>query len=57
MTVARWEFGEMGEKGKEVEYTNWYLQNSHRDVKYSIWNTANIIVTMYGAKWVLDLLG
>ena len=34
------------------------LQNSHRDVKYSRGNIDNNIVkTMYGASWVLEILG
>ena len=29
--------------------TNWQLQNSHRDVKYSIGNIVNnIVITIYG---------
>ena len=39
----------MGEKG---------IQNSHRDVKYNIGNiVSNVVITMYGARWVLDLVG
>ena len=38
--------------------TNWQLQNSHRDVKYSIGNIANdIFITRYGATWVLETSG
>ena len=38
--------------------TNWSLQNSHGDVKYSIGNIVNnIVITVYGVRWVLDLLG
>ena len=34
------------------------VMNSHEDVKYSIGNTVNnIVITMSGAKWVLEVLG
>ena len=36
---------------------NWYLQNSYRSIKYSTGNTVNIVITMYGIRWVLDLSG
>ena len=39
-------------KMKELRSTNRQLQNSHGDVKYSIGNTVNNILTMYD-----DLLG
>ena len=43
----------MGEKVKGLGSTNWLLQNSHRDVKYSIGNVVNnILITMYGVSWV-----
>ena len=44
-------------KMKELKRANWQLQNSHRDVKYSIGNTVNNRITMYGARWVLEILG
>ena len=35
-----------------------YSQNSPRDViKYSIGNIVNIVITMYGDRWVLEILG
>ena len=38
--------------------TNWQLQNSPRDVKYSIGNIGNnIIITMCGVRLMLYLLG
>ena len=33
-------------------------KNSHRDVKYTIGDTVgNIVITMYGDRWVMDLFG
>ena len=33
-------------------------KNSRKDVKYSIGNVLNnIVITVYGVGWVLDLLG
>ena len=63
MTGARREvFGITGEKGKGIKKyklgTNWLFKNSQRDVKYSIGNTVNnILITMYGVRWVQDLWG
>ena len=59
--VARWE-GHWGggwvKKVKGLRRTNWQLQNSHRDGKYSIGNIVNnIVITMYSARCVLNLLG
>ena len=35
---------------------NWWLQNSHEDVKYGLGNVVNnTVVTMYGAVWVLEI--
>ena len=35
-----------------------YTMSSHGDVKYSIGNTVNnTVMTLYGVRWVLDLLG
>ena len=42
----------MGEV-KGLRSTDWQLQNSHRDVKYSI--VSNIVITMYSARWVLKI--
>ena len=37
-------------KVKGLDRANWLLQNSHGDVKYSIWSIVNnILITMYGA--------
>ena len=45
-------------KVKGLRSTNWLLQNSHWDVKYSIKNIVNYsLITMYGVTWVQDLLG
>ena len=43
-------------KVKGLRNTNWWLQNSHRDVKFSIRDIDNNIVTIYGARWVHGLL-
>ena len=43
---------------KGLESTNWQLQNGHRDVKYSTGNIVdNIVITVYGARWLLNLRG
>ena len=40
-------------KVKGLRSTDWQLQNSHGDVKYSIGNTvSNSLIPMYGARWV-----
>ena len=45
-------------KVKELRSTNWLLQNSHGDVKYSIGNIVNTIqIIMCGVTWVWDLSG
>ena len=46
------------EKVKGLRSTNWQSQNSHGHVKYSLGSIAsNIVITMFGVRWVLDLLG
>ena len=43
-------------KVKGLKSTNWLLQNSHKDVKYSMGNRViNIVITIYGASWVLEI--
>ena len=38
-------------KGTRLRSTNWQLQNSHGDAKYSVEKIINnIVVTMYGAR-------
>ena len=38
--------------------TNSRLYKQSRDVKYNIGNiVSNVVITMYGARWVLDLVG
>ena len=50
--------GHWVKKRKRLGSTNWSLQNGHEDVKHSIGNIVNnIIITMHGLRWVLDLLG
>ena len=45
MTVARWEgVRRWVETVKGLRSTNWLLQNSHGNVKYSIGDTVNNIV-------------
>ena len=45
-------------KVKEIRSKNWYVQNRHGEVKYNGRNMANnIVITMYGARWVLEILG
>ena len=45
-------------KVKKLKGTNQQLQNGHRVVKYSIRNMVNdIVITVYGARWVLEILG
>ena len=45
-------------KVKGLRSTNWWLQNSDGDVKYSTGNTVNnIVIAMYRIRWVLDLSG
>lgn len=37
---------------------NWWLQNSHRDVDYSVGNIVNnIVITTCGARWALETPG
>ena len=58
LMVARWQGSLWGwvKKVKGFRSTNWYLQNSHGDVKYSLGNMVNnIVITMYGATWLLEI--
>ena len=59
LMVARWrEFGEWVKKLKRLRSTNGQLENSHGDVKCSLGNIVdNVVKTIYGARWVLDLWG
>ena len=53
-----WGWGWGVKKVKGVRSTNWLLQNSHSDVKYSIGTVVtNIVITVSAARWVLDLSG
>ena len=48
----------MDEKGEEIEKYKLEVTSSHRDVKHGIPDrVSNIVITMYGARWVLDLSG
>ena len=42
---------------KGLRNINWQLQNSHGDVKYSIGNTVNNVITKCSVRWVRDLSG
>ena len=43
---------------KDLRRTECLLQNSHGDVKYSVGDVVdNIVITMYGARWVLKISG
>ena len=45
-------------KVKGLRSTNWQLQNSHGDKKYTLRHTvSNIVVTKYGARCLTDLSG
>ena len=50
--------GRWVKKVKGLRSTYWWLQDSHRDVEYSIGNIIhNIIVTSLSVRWVQGLLG
>ena len=50
--------GGLGEKGERISSTKKYLQNSKGNIQYSTRNIVNnIVVTMYGARWVFELSG
>ena len=59
LIVARGEgLGGLGEKVKGLGSSSWFLQNSHRDVKYSIGNTvSNSVITMNRARRGLEISG
>ena len=49
---------EIVEKGGWIKKYKWQLQNGHGGVQYSIGNiVSNAVITRYGARWVLQLLG
>ena len=53
LMVARLRGWGMGGKEEGLRSTNWQLQNSHRDGKYSTGTVVNsVVVTMHGARWV-----
>ena len=48
--------GDWVKRRKGLHSISWPLQNSHGDVKYSVGNISNnIVITMYGARSVLNL--
>ena len=51
--------GKLGETGEGIKKYKLPVikQISHEDVRYSIGNTVNnIVITLYGDRWLLDLL-
>ena len=53
LMAVRWGLGGWVTKVKGLRSTSLLLQNSHGDVKYSIGNIVNnILITMYGVRWV-----
>lgn len=45
-------------KGEGIKKCYWQVQKSNEDKKYGIGNTVNnIIMIMYGVKWVLETSG
>ena len=45
-------------QGDGIKSTNWWLHHRHKDVKHNIGNTVvNIAMTLYGARWVLEISG
>ena len=43
---------------KGLGHTDWKLQSSHRDVKYSIGNIVhNILIAVCDVRWALEILG
>ena len=58
--VARGEGGWEGwlKMVKGLRSPDWQLQNSCVDLKYTIENIVNNnVISMYGARWVLEILG
>ena len=45
----------LGKKGEGIKKNKLAVTNSHGDVKYSIGNTDNNIVIMYGVRWALEI--
>ena len=43
-------------KVKGLGSTHWQLEN-HEEIKYSLGNVVNNVMTMHGEMWVKDLLG
>ena len=59
LTVSRWERGcGVSEKGEGIREYRLVVTNSHGEVQYSTGNTVgNVVITVYGVRWGLDLLG
>ena len=53
-----WEVGGLDEKGEGIQVQIGNYKNSHRVVKCGTGTTVNnIVITMDGVRWVLDLTG
>ena len=50
-------FGGWVRNAKGLRSTSSWLQSAHRDVRYTVGNSVNnIVITMCGARWGLELL-
>ena len=57
LMISRWE-GVGWKRGRDYDVQITWNKNSHGNVKYNIGTiVSNIVITMYGARWVLDLVG
>ena len=59
LIVARWEgIWGLGEKGEGIKEYKLAITNSPGGVQYSLGNIVyNTVITIYGVRWVQDLLG
>ena len=57
--IARWKGGwRISKKGEGIQKYKLVVTEQSQDVQYSVGNIVNnVVMTMYGARWVLDLLG
>ena len=52
------EVGGLDGKGEGIKKYRLAVTDGHRDVKYSVGNiVGNTVIPMYGARWVLEILG
>lgn len=48
--------GGLGEKDEALRSTDWWFQNTHRDIKYSMRNiVTNIVIAVYDARQLLEI--